>query len=661
MSMPDRELGLHSLPTSSGSSHGEVFGTDDKFIHYQAQQFQAVPLVGDCDSQLNVRSSTLAAPNFPTSSDHNIPYYQPAMPYDEEVLDLSSGNIEENTATGFFPISSQFDSSQYSSNLAAPQIPSSSQNLMYQQPFLANNLEQSNFVQNLECSNQVYQAQYPDAPNYNIGYNNETHTGLRNFSMQGNAPEVFHDGPQVIPAPSQFHPENYNYTPNPVLDVSNSISSDMISSKQLSQEPMYIAKNNASVSTMQTSCNSYQESFAPQMNMDLSFNLKSSFSSRLPLARHNSLVASASSDGSIYRQMESDMMATRGIPRHKQIFANPSKKSQIEIGNHRSSFLNTFLNQPASSTLVERLQDAEQPLPLEGHHLRSNIQIEFTGENNYRTTTQTFPGGQSESAMQFSPIEPRAVFSKTASPSTHVATNSQSGESCKIIRLGLSAAKLSNDPKASHKHVRLKINITNASIEEINNIPWTDFEIKEGRRIVKMKRRQNMANIYLSFSVVTERYDEANELALECDEADRADGVDVVKVSVLRSSIKQENGREEYFMTSVDFIELIECLVGCRSMDHQERRRERGRIRLNLMKFWLKTPLPSKKSADLGEHDSMVVDLALKIRKYSLNKLPGFNKEVRIMPWAKIVPALTRALEYYYAEVPQSFPDEPSS
>lgn len=655
--MPDRELGLHSLPTSSGSSHGEPCGTEDKFAQFHSLQYQPVPLAGDCDSLLNYRAT---AQTFPNPLDPNAPYYQPPMPYSDEPLDLAAATAVDNSSVGLFSISPHLEGSLYHPSLAAQQNPAAAETI-YAQSFIPN-VGASSFEQYPQPHNQFYAALYADAPNYNGGYNNVSNLPVQgNFSMPGTSQEMYNQE-SVDAAPDQFSSENYNYTPMPIPEVSHSISSDMIPTKHMNQDQPYIDNHSCSISTIHTSSDSYQESYPPQLSMDMSYHLESSFSPRPQLARHNSLVASASSDSIVYRQMENDMLLARGKARHKQVFANSAKKNLVEISGHRSSFLNTFLNPQSSTPLIERFQDTEQPLPLDGFPQRQNVQIDFVDGNNYRVSTQSTARERSESLIRFNHAEPRTTNNKKAvqlSKSRSKPTSKprqKPGEVCKIVRLGLGGPKAAPDPDAKFKYLRLKINITNASIEEINNIPWTDFELKEGRRIVRMERRQNMANIFINFSVVTPNVAKTAP-ALE------PEGAEVVEVSVIRSSFKQseQSNKKEYFLTSVEFIEMIECLIGCRNMEHHERRRERGRIRLNLMKYWLKTPLPSKKSLDSGEHDLVVIELALKIRKYSLNKLPGFNKEVRIMPWDKLIPALNRALEYYYAEVPNDGSDDSQS
>lgn len=47
------------------------------------------------------------------------------------------------------------------------------------------------------------------------------------------------------------------------------------------------------------------------------------------------------------------------------------------------------------------------------------------------------------------------------------------------------------------------------------------------------------------------------------------------------------------------------------------------------------------------------MELAKRIMGYEIRKPRGFDKEVRILRWDKLIPALKRALQSYYTEIPQ--------
>ena len=52
----------------------------------------------------------------------------------------------------------------------------------------------------------------------------------------------------------------------------------------------------------------------------------------------------------------------------------------------------------------------------------------------------------------------------------------------------------------------------------------------------------------------------------------------------------------QYYITSVEVVEIVELLIGNQFRDAAERRKERGRVRSNLVPFWSKKPISSRMS-----------------------------------------------------------------
>jgi hypothetical protein len=120
--------------------------------------------------------------------------------------------------------------------------------------------------------------------------------------------------------------------------------------------------------------------------------------------------------------------------------------------------------------------------------------------------------------------------------------------------------------------------------------------------------------------------------------------------------------RKRYYITSVEVVKIVELLIGTGLQDSQERRRERGRIRSNLVPFWSRKSISTRlsnqdirSSPTIDANVDFRVELATRIMSYDIRKPRGFDKEVRILKWEKLVPALMRALQSYYAEVPDDF------
>lgn len=346
-----------------------------------------------------------------------------------------------------------------------------------------------------------------------------------------------------------------------------------------------------------------------------------------------------------------DENARSAVSRNRIAMMTANGKSYSLAGTRdRSAFLDTFLTQVSESPQLGMVSPYEQPLRSENLTnlskqmlFASNKDYHLTSANNlqYRNLTET----PYSSVSSFSSAgHKNSLLYNLKNDEAHEPGRKKGNYN--IVRGGLGGPN--NRPILDNPNVKylpLKLRVLNASASAINTTPWTPEEVDDGRRIIRVERIQNGASLEVLFKVVKPE-------SIKPVGVSGREGIDWVEVSMIKFDSKSMDDTEGYFMTSVEFIEVIECLIGHKTLVHSERRKARGRIRLNLMRFWLKTPLPSRDSLKSGEHDSQVVELALKIRKYSVSKPPGFNKEVRIMPWEKLVAAMQHALEYYFAEVP---------
>jgi len=111
----------------------------------------------------------------------------------------------------------------------------------------------------------------------------------------------------------------------------------------------------------------------------------------------------------------------------------------------------------------------------------------------------------------------------------------------------------------------------------------------------------------------------------------------------------------EYYITSVEVVGIVELLIGTQLAEPQERRKERGRIRSNLVLFWLKKPVSLRiqegRNSGHTNNKDLRYELAKRIMSYDIRRPRGFDKEVRILRWDKLIPALKRALQSYYVEL----------
>ncbi|GEQ72355.1 hypothetical protein JCM33374_g6042 [Metschnikowia sp. JCM 33374] len=215
---------------------------------------------------------------------------------------------------------------------------------------------------------------------------------------------------------------------------------------------------------------------------------------------------------------------------------------------------------------------------------------------------------------------------------------------------GIASSSVTRPPysgqSSNMEYIPVALDVLGASVEEINRKPWTYEERQDGRRIIRMERRQNGHVVTATFSVVGS--------ALEHPIPEEAPpGVGVVEVSCLNYiSNEDDDFGIRYSITSVEVVNIIEALIASTTMSSGLLRKEKGRIRSNLMPFWSKKPLSSKKTTARDKNDSRT-DFARRIMRYEIRKPRGFDKDVRILSWEKLVPALHRALQCYYAEVPK--------
>lgn len=271
-------------------------------------------------------------------------------------------------------------------------------------------------------------------------------------------------------------------------------------------------------------------------------------------------------------------------------------------------------------------------------------------------------GGMSPKTS-FASLKSTKGSNKQASTKNDTTTNTQAkgvGSSAhqvyKIVR-GITAGGAitrpsKQEPEIGNKYVPAELIIHGALMDELCHLLWNQAERADRRRIIRLERVQVGQKVHALFLIVG--------LALIHPKATPPPpGVDVVEFSCLEChssevDFEYENTSDRnYYITSVEVIGIIEVLIGIRDMDSMLRRKERGRIRSNLMPFWLKKPVSSKKNSSHKLVDPRM-EFARRIMAYKIRKPRGFDKDVRILQWNRLVPALQRALQCYYVEVPDN-------
>lgn len=241
---------------------------------------------------------------------------------------------------------------------------------------------------------------------------------------------------------------------------------------------------------------------------------------------------------------------------------------------------------------------------------------------------------------------------------------------CKVTRGISSGGSATKPPRImtlpGHHYAPVDLDLVCATLDVLCLPRWSDAEKADGRRIIRIERHQVGARIVAQFSIVGAANEHGHPMPA-------APGVDFAEVSCLRCYVHEGEDedeeltpqptnrspivREQFYITSVEVVRVVELLIGTELKDAHERRRERGRIRSNLVPFWSKRSICSRLSTQCEDSPKrdFRAELATRIMAYETRRPRDFDKEVRILQWAKLVPALQRALQSYYAEVPMDF------
>ncbi|AOA65351.1 Hypothetical protein PP7435_CHR4-1012 [Komagataella phaffii CBS 7435] len=242
------------------------------------------------------------------------------------------------------------------------------------------------------------------------------------------------------------------------------------------------------------------------------------------------------------------------------------------------------------------------------------------------------------------------------------------------------------------RYVTARLRLENSTSEDICLPHWNKAELKDSRRIIRIERRYQSNEIVATFSIVGSAIEhpktkpafdpdvkvlevsclkcptnenEPNEerFVSECT-SDEARAQHALTEPLMSGFNREPNGRNpktagnsigcRYYITSVEVIKIIELLIGSYSTsDPVQRRKERGRIRSNLVQFWSKHLVFSSKnsmkrrSVPTG-NDAYLTELEHRINTYDVRKPRLFDKSVKILEWSKLGPALRRAIQSYY-------------
>lgn len=243
------------------------------------------------------------------------------------------------------------------------------------------------------------------------------------------------------------------------------------------------------------------------------------------------------------------------------------------------------------------------------------------------------------------------------------------------------------DPE--YNYLECDLSSTGSDYKTLCLTPWTHTEQLEMRRIVRIEKFKDLNKFQLHFSIVDTEH-ESSELMMSdkrsCSSIDAAP--QSIEVSCLQCQCAPDdqgldNSHKRFYITSVEVIHIVELMIydWGSTTPNDQKRRERGRVRSNLFPFWSKS-INSKKdisaSSSPGSRNSVSTtspfpldsgsphiepktdddckqQLAQRIMSYKTRKPRGFDKDVRILEWNRLMDALTRVMQSYYVKVPKEY------
>lgn len=286
--------------------------------------------------------------------------------------------------------------------------------------------------------------------------------------------------------------------------------------------------------------------------------------------------------------------------------------------------------------------------------------------------------GQSFKKDRVSPKSPSSPPNRKRDENKIITSNKSNFRIVRGVAAGGSSARPPKESlNSSSTFIPIELNIIGGKLRDVVRPEWSLNEFEDQRRIVRIERFQKNEMIFVNFSIIGSAVDNPVPLPPPANS-----NIDIIEVSCLQCSKKlsdeidlpspivedagtsstnfidtsdQEDPGEyeyDYYITSVEVIEIVELLIGMLSDEPSERRKERGRVRSNLVPYWSKKPISSRLENNSPNQPDYKIELAKRIMSYEIRRPRGFDKEVRILKWEKLVPALKRALQSYYCEIP---------
>ncbi|KAK6874992.1 hypothetical protein K6H10_004381 [Candida tropicalis] len=604
---------------------------------------------------------------------------------------IDSNTINNNTNQNYSTISQDFQQQQQQQQQQA--MPEQLQGTSFAIPQVEDDLmfnSVSSSTQQHQASSSIYQYQQPfmSTSNYLLdepSFNNEDNQGLDLESSTTTSTST-----------SNFYGQSINVNLGAIPSNSNTSNAGQSSYYGAFNppQPLYQQNSHYNIGTANNSSTSSSlHSFHTQQQQEYAFSTPPAQQPQLPSSISGDIYASSSSMTS---------------------FFDPSHHHQHQQQPPQSQTINFDLNQnyphqppsSATSTTFDLNYTSSSPLPQFQQQQYSSSLPKASTSTSYKAKSRATSSRHSPS------IKKEPDHESSIGGNDKKLYSSFSKDRYRVIR-GVSAGGCSTRPpkesiESDSIYLPVELNLIGASIEDVCYPKWSVSEKQDRRRIIRIERIQNGPKITANFSIIgnanenpvtlppsSSNIDVVEVSCLECDvrinddyESQSSDdevssnnnnttttttgGTTTTTGGKSPSYIKNEVDGEyyQYYITSVEVVEIVELLIGNQFRDAAERRRERGRVRSNLVPFWSKKPISSRMSENsmnsssnntlnipsgntLPTNHDYRMELAKRIMGYEIRKPRGFDKEVRILRWDKLIPALKRALQSYYTEIPQ--------
>lgn len=568
-------------------------------------------------------------------------------------------------------------------------------------PSISTNLNNNTNLNNLNSINY--------GGNNNLSYNNgQLNNGGDNIQLSNglniNAGNLYEDN------------QSLNTTANNINNI-NQFDQSQYSNDKLINNHDYYSSNDFDSNSNSNSINSQ----TIPINQNNNNNLSNNNSNSTNITSNDSSLFSSSSildNNNIYQQHPNSMIGNYYSSQSIQ----PTSTSLISVNSY-----DQFNNQSSTTSNSNDLQftppNRNQNVIDYGNYYNQSLPINYQKQQQQQVQqVQQHPQQQVQQSQHL-----QSIKKETSDFESYESSISETGKKRYRVIRGVSAGGCSTRPpkqsiESDSIFLPVQLNLHDATVEDICYPKWSISEKLDRRRIIRIERIQNGPKLTVNFSIVGS----ANENPIK--KSSHPD-IDVVEVSCLECSVKSNDDYDsqssddekdgstspslfnnnnnnnnnsnnnptfkseidgesyQYYITSVEVVEIVELLIGTQLKDPAERRRERGRVRSNLVPFWSKKSISSRMDASaansnsntntnsgngngngngqfginsnsssngegLSNHDYRI-ELAKRIMGYEIRKPRGFDKDVRILRWDKLVPALKRALQSYYTEIPQ--------